>query len=136
MRSIALRPEDVRSLLLAQGLLVAVTAGVVWAAGFLEAAVAVACGGGIAVFSAWVLGLSVRHASRLAREAPGRELTALYIGAVVRFSGVLVLFGVGMGVLHLSPLPLIGGFVAAQFGYVVNGARLRARAGEQAEKTG
>jgi ATP synthase protein I len=136
VRSIALQPEDVRSLLLAQGVLVALLVGILFATGRSDAAMAAAFGGGIALLSAWLLGVSVRLAAQLARTDPGRETTALYIGAVMRFAGVLVLFAVGMGVLQLSPLPLLGGFAVAQVGHVLNGARLRARAGEQAEKSG
>lgn len=136
MRSIALQPEDVRSLLLAQGVVVALAAGLLLALGRVPEAAAAAYGGATALLSAWALGVSVRQAARVAREVPGRETTPLYIGAVARFAGVLVLFGVGMGVLGLPPLAVIGGFVVAQVGYVLNGARIRARAGEQAEKSG
>ncbi|MDZ7752247.1 MAG: ATP synthase subunit I [Gammaproteobacteria bacterium] len=135
-RSIALQPEDVRMLLAAQLVLVILlTVALVFISGLPEAEAA-AYGGATALTSAWILGFSVRKAAHRARTAPGSETPVLYIGAVVRFVMVLVMFGLGMGVLQLAPGPLLGGFIIAQFGHLINGSRISARAHREAEKLG
>lgn len=135
-RSIALQPEDVRALLAAQFVLVTLlSAALAFISGFPEARAA-AYGGVTALLSAWVLGFSVRKAAEVARTSPGSETPVLYIGAVTRFVLVLVLFGLGMGLLQLAPGPLLGGFIVAQFGHLINGSRIYARAERKLEKLG
>ena len=135
-RSIALKPEDVRALLAAQAILVILLTVVVALASGLPAARAVVYGGATALLSAWALGLSVRKAAQVAALSPGSETPVLYIGAVVRFVLVLVLFGLGMGLLKLAPGPLLGGFIVAQLGHFINGSRIFARADREAGRVG
>lgn len=135
-RSIALQPADVRALLAAQFVLVILlTVALAFISGLPEAEAA-AYGGATALISAWILGFSVGKAAQAARTAPGSETPFLYIGAVVRFVLVLVMFGLGMGMLQLAPGPLLGGFIIAQLGHLINGSRIYARANREAEKLG
>lgn len=130
-RSLALRPEDVHALLLAQLVLVLVAAAgfFLWRGG--PEAQAALYGGGVALWSTWRLGRHVARASELAKTSPGRETVPLYIGAVERFVTLLILFALGMGMLGQAPLPLLVGFGAAQAGYMVKGALARARDNRQ-----
>ncbi|MFA7243478.1 MAG: ATP synthase subunit I [Sulfuricellaceae bacterium] len=52
-----------------------------------------------------------------AEKLPERALAVLLSGAVNRFIVVLVLFGVGFGVLHLSAAPALMTFAASQLAY-------------------
>ena len=135
-RSMTLQPEDVRALLAAQLVLVILLTVALGLISGLPEAQAAAYGGATALLSAWTLGFSVRKAAQVARTSPGSETPVLYIGAVVRFVLVLVLFGLGMGLLHLAPGPLLGGFIVAQFGHLINGSRIVARADREAERLG
>ena len=88
------------------------------------------------MLSTLMLGYRVLGASQIAKRHPGQETAMLYIGAVQRFVAVRVLFALGMGWIGLQPIPLLVGFGAAQLGYFINGALIRARAGSQVEKLG
>lgn len=126
-QSIALQPQDVRALLTAQLVVVVALVAAFAVAGEPAAAQGAAYGGATALLSAWVLGRTVRRAAMLARKAPGSETSALYIGAVLRFVAVLVLFAAGMGALGLAPVPILAGFAAAQLGTLWNSLRVRSR---------
>lgn len=135
-RSMALQPEDVRALLAAQLAVTVLLAGALLVAGRPAAAQGAAFGGGTALLSAGVLGLTVRGAARRAKRSPGSEMVVLYVGAVLRFVAVLVLFAVGMGVLKLPPVAILAGFAAAQLGFLFNSLRVRSRASRDLEKLG
>ncbi len=84
-----------------------------------EAAARSACYGGlISVVAAWMLGRGVLLAGKTAPESPGTGTWILYMSAALRFVLVLALFGVGLAMLELKPVPLISGFVAAQLSYL------------------
>ena len=73
----------------------------------------------ISVFAAVMLRRGVQRASQIAGQDPKTAMLTLYMGAVVRFVLVLILFGVGLAGLKLSPLPVIVGFGLAQLAYLV-----------------
>ena len=77
-------------------------------------------GGGAAVLSTWWLGRRIQRASDLALRNPAASQAAMYAGAIQRFIGAAVVLGVGLGVLGLSPVPLIVAFAAAQLGFMMN----------------
>ena len=61
----------------------------------------------------------VQRASLIAGQDPKTAMLTLYMGAVVRFVLVLILFGVGLAGLKLAPLPVIVGFGLTQLAYLV-----------------
>ncbi|MEE9157068.1 MAG: ATP synthase subunit I [Gammaproteobacteria bacterium] len=109
---------SIRRLLATQCLLVVgVSAIVLVVSGVLEAQSAM-YGGGIALLSSWMLGRQVFAAGDAAKARPGKGAAMLYLGVIQRFVIVLGLFGLGIGLLKLPPLPLIAGFAVAQLGFV------------------
>lgn len=77
-------------------------------------------GGCIVLFNVWMMDRRVRIAAKMAEISPGREIQILYAAAIQRFIFTLILFGVGMGWLHLPPIPMLMTFAAAQLGYFFN----------------
>lgn len=112
---------SVRRLLSIQTILVALAVATFLVLGSPPAAASALYGGVIALLSATLLGHGVQRAAETAQAAPEIGMRALYFGAVLRFVLVLVLFGVGMGLLRLAPLPLIAGFAVAQLAFLING---------------
>lgn len=98
------------------GALVAAGFGVAGGAGGAQAAL---YGAFISVFAAVMLRRGVQRASQIAGQDPKTAMLTLYMGAVVRFVLVLILFGVGLAGLKLSPLPVIAGFGLTQLAYLV-----------------
>ncbi len=101
-----------RRLLTLQALLTGLSAiGAYLYAGEAGDAWGVVYGGAISMVSAVLLGLGVGWAA----SGSGRmSQWMLYGGAAIRFVLVLVLFGIGLGVLGLAPMPVVAGFVLAQ----------------------
>jgi ATP synthase protein I len=96
----------------------------------LTAAVFVVIEGGWAAFSAfygglislavsWLLRRGVLRANEIARDDPKKGMAVLYFGALQRFLLVLALFGLGLGLLKMTPLATVIGFGAAQLAYAV-----------------
>lgn len=83
------------------------------------AARSVVYGGLVSVGAAWTLSRGVAKAGAIASENPRAGTWLLYMGAALRFVLVLVLFGAGLGLLDLKPVPMISGFIAAQTGYLI-----------------
>lgn len=100
-----------RAVLIAQILVAIISAGLAfWFAGQ-EAFFGVIGGSVIAITLMLVLGYTMRKASELAVESPQTSMNIMYVGAVVRFVLVLVLFGIALGGLKLSPLYTVASFV-------------------------
>jgi len=102
--------------------------GLVIAAGFFLkdgswAAISAFYGGLVSVASTTMLSRGVNRASVAAEKSAQTSQMILYLGAVVRFVLVLALFGIGLGVLELAPLPLIIGFVITQLVFVMMAGR-------------
>ncbi|HKJ08619.1 MAG TPA: ATP synthase subunit I [Gammaproteobacteria bacterium] len=106
-----------RKILILQVLLIAAVTGAYFGKAGAAGAQAALFGGAIALVNALLLGRRVQRAGRAAQDSVTRGTFALYLGAVERFVFTLVGFGVGMGVLHLQPLPLLLAFAAAQAAY-------------------
>lgn len=100
-----------RMVLIAQ-LIVGVVSAVLafWCVGH-DASYGVVGGSLIAVTLMLVLGYTMRKASELAVESPQTSMNVMYVGAVVRFVLVLVLFGIALGVLKLSAMYTVASFV-------------------------
>lgn len=82
-------------------------------------ALAVVYGGGMAIFTIWMLVMRTRLAKKIAEDMPNQEVRVLYVGAIQRFASMLVLFVVGMAILRLDPVSLLSGFVVSLAGGVL-----------------
>ncbi len=83
------------------------------------AAVSAFFGGFIGLTISLLLRRGVLKANEVAQEDPKRGMIVLYVGAVQRFVVVLALFGLGLGMLGMLPLPVVVGFGCAQLAYAV-----------------
>lgn len=90
--------------------------------------VAALYGGATALVNTWMLDHRVDRANHAMEYDTQRGLIILYVGAVVRFVFVLAALAVGMGVLRLSPLPMVGNFVGAQMVFMLASATFGRRA--------
>ena len=106
--------------------------GVILAAGFylgagMREALSALCGGVIGMLLVYHLSRGVVRAAEAAQHSRGLSMGILYVGAMVRFLLVLVLFAVALGWFKLAPLPTVIGFIAAQLANLTN-ARGKRRA--------
>ena len=81
-------------------------------------ALGVVYGGIVSVALAWLHKRGVRKAEERALRDPKAGMLILYVGAVLRFLLLIALLGVGLGLLKLSPQPMLAGFVLAQLGFL------------------
>jgi ATP synthase protein I len=110
--------RDTRRVLQAQALLtLLIAAGFGFARGLPEALAAL-YGGVITILISGWLARRVRQAGETA--TPSAGLVVIYSGAVLRYAIVVVLVGTGLGLLQLSPLPLLCAFGVTQFGFLAN----------------
>lgn len=90
------------------------TAAVIAAAGILQgafAAYSAAAGGVISIVLMLMLRLTMQRATEIAVEAPRASMNTMYIGAVLRFVALLVMFVIALGWLKLAPTWVVGAFV-------------------------
>ncbi len=119
-----------------QAAVVLLAAGVAaWLAG-VDAALAAAYGGALAIANTGLLGRRVELAGELAKRDPKQGAYALYAGAVQRFVLVLVGLGLGMGWLGLRPLPLLIGLALGQATHMAVTAREALRPAPRREGPG
>jgi hypothetical protein len=110
--------RDARRVLQAQALLTLLIAGGFGYARGLPAALAALYGGAITILITGWLARRVRQAGEAA--TPGAGLVVIYSSAVLRYAAVIVLVGAGIGLLKLSPLPLLSAFAVTQFGFLAS----------------
>lgn len=112
--------RDVLLVLIAQAVLMLITAAVIFLVMGGSAAFSAIYGSLITLVGTGWMGHRVDQAGTFAEQdnSAGSAL-ALYGGAVQRFLFVLAALAVGMGLLKLSPLPLLAGFAITQLGYLV-----------------
>ncbi|OYY55602.1 MAG: hypothetical protein B7Y53_03590 [Halothiobacillus sp. 28-55-5] len=65
----------------------------------------------IAIALMLMLRFTMQKASELAVESPQTSMSIMYVGAVVRFIMVLVLFAIALGGFKLLPTYTVGGFI-------------------------
>jgi len=83
------------------------------------------------------LGVSGLLAFRLVRASrPGAGVLGLYLGALERMVFVAAAFAAGIAALDLAPIPLLAGFGAAEFGYLLAAGTLRGGQEERGTKGG
>ncbi len=107
-----------RRVLLTQALLVATLAGVfLYTAGW-QSAVAVLYGSFIVMLNYRLQVWQLKRADRIAGLSAARNMRYLYRCAAERFIAAVVLLALGIGLLRLGPLPLLSGYLIAQFAMV------------------
>ena len=119
--------RDARRVLQTQALLTLLIAGGFGFAHGLPAALAELYGGAITILITGWLARRVRQAGEAA--TPGAGLVVIYSSAVMRYAAVIVLVGTGIGLLKLSPLPLLSAFAVTQFGFLASLRSPRGAAG-------
>lgn len=119
--------RDARRVLQTQALLTLLIAGGFGFAHGLPAALAALYGGAITILITGWLARRVRQAGEAA--TPGAGLVVIYSSAVLRYAAVIVLVGTGIGLLKLSPLPLLSAFAVTQFGFLASLRSPRGAAG-------
>jgi ATP synthase protein I len=107
------------TLLAVQSVLVLLCVFLAWAYMDHIAALAAGYGGVIAWVNAFLLARSVRRAGELVKTDPRLSTYALYFGAIQRFVLLIAGLGLGLAVLHLSPIPLLLAFGIAQLAYII-----------------
>ncbi|HEY4697493.1 MAG TPA: ATP synthase subunit I [Gallionella sp.] len=92
-----------------------VVAGLVYGMkGTPQQALAVLCGGGVSVVNGALLAWRMSRAALSPVQNAHHQLRLMYFYATERFLVVVVLLGLCMAALKLSPLALLGGFVMGQ----------------------
>ena len=102
--------QDVRRIFLGQALSAALVCAACFVWGGVSYALAALYGGAITLASGF---LAYRGAIRATKKT--LSSASLYGGLMLRLAVVIALFAIAFGMLGLPPLPLITGFVAAQF---------------------
>lgn len=115
--------RDVRRVVLAQALLTLLVAAAFAYRGGGREALAACYGGAVTILISGWLGWRLRRAGERPQAAPTAVLGLLYSSAVMRYAAVVVLLALGLGVLKLSPLPLVVAFGLAQFGFLASARR-------------
>jgi ATP synthase protein I len=112
--------RDVLLVLIAQAVLMLITAAVIFLVMGGSAAFSAIYGSLVTLAGTGWTGHRVDRASTFAEQGnlAGSALV-LYGGVVQRYLFVLAALAVGMGLLKLSPLPLLAGFVITHLGYLV-----------------
>jgi len=101
-------------ILIAQIVVVVITALVAWYwKGHLYALAAIA-GGTVSFLLLLMLRLTMQKAAEQVVEDPRSSQLTMYMGAGVRFVLLLILFAIGLGVLGLDPIWMIAGYIATQ----------------------
>ncbi len=106
-----------RKILIIQFVLMAVSVAVSYYFQGEKAVLPALYGSAIALANTVILSRRMGKMGNDANFDPRHSMMMLYLSAVGRFVFVLVALIVGLGVMKLSPLPLMGAFVATQLGY-------------------
>ncbi len=107
-----------RRVLFTQVLLVAMVAGIfLYTAGWPSAA-AVIYGSLIVILNYRLQVWQLARADRIAGRSAERNIRYLYRCAAERFIAAVALLALGIGLLRLGPLPLLSGYLIAQFAMV------------------
>lgn len=81
-------------------------------------ALAAGYGGAVTVLIGVWLGWRMKAATRTVRRMAAAGLGGLYLANLTRYALAFMLLAFGLGVLKLSPIPLVIAFVVTQFGFL------------------
>lgn len=102
--------------------IVAITAaGIGYLYGGIPATQAALFGAGTALSNSLLLAWRMRQGKRHVHADAQRHLRGFYFSSIERFLVVGGLLAIGIGALHLSPLPLLVAFVAGQMAWMISG---------------
>jgi len=116
-------------------ILIQLLIGLVVAAGFFLAqgpweAMSALYGGAISAVSALMLRWGVVQAGGAVQQGEKKKGEAiLYVGAAVRFVLILILFGIGLAIMGLTPVATVAGFVTVQLVFLFAARALKQRRG-------
>jgi ATP synthase protein I len=110
--------RDVRRVVWAQSLLTFIVAALFGYRDGPRAALAAVYGGAVTLWMTVWLGWRLR---RVGAQAGG--LAVVYSSVVWRYATAIVMLALGLGVLKLTPLPLVIAFGLTQFGFLANARR-------------
>ena len=117
--------RGIRNILIAQVVLVLIG----FTIGFVQygkpVAIALLFGGLMTIINTLLLVRCMSRAEKLAGKDPGKNLKLIYLCAGQRLVMTAVLFGVGIGLLKMKPLPLLIGFMLGQAAHFLNGVKNR-----------
>ncbi|MBI5461236.1 MAG: ATP synthase subunit I [Gammaproteobacteria bacterium] len=114
-----------RTILSIQAVVAVVAAGVGYLHGGMPATQAALFGAGTALSNSLLLAWRLHQGKRQIHADAQRHLRAFYFSTIERFFVVGGLLAIGMGALHLSPLPLLAAFVAGQMAWMISGLTSR-----------
>ncbi len=87
-------------------------------------------GGAISAVSALMLRWGVVQAGGAVQQGEKKKGEAiLYVGAAVRFVLILILFGIGLAIMGLTPVATVAGFVTVQLVFLFAARALKQRQG-------
>jgi F0F1-type ATP synthase assembly protein I len=115
--------RGVRRVLLGQALLSASVAGVCGYFSGIFALFSATYGGAVALLSTWWLARTIRSSTAAVSANPLGGAQLLYSGMVQRLLFAAGALAIGIGMLKLTALPLLIGFVVAQAGVLCVGGR-------------
>lgn len=107
-----------RRIILVQILLMGAAAGVFLLTGGWQSAAAVLYGGLIVALNYRLQVWQLKRADRIAGLSAARNMRYLYRCAAEKFIAAVALLAIGIGLLRLGPLPLLSGYLIAQFAMV------------------
>ena len=111
------------NLIVVQAALIVLCAIVAWIYKDHGAALGALYGGAVALVNAWLLVRRVERVGELVKTDPNRGMYSLYMGAVQRFVLVIATLALGLGLLHLDPVPMVLTFGIAQLAYAIAAGR-------------
>ncbi len=111
--------QGARRVLIAQALLLLISATVAMLIQGWFAAVSALFGGVVTLFGTGWMAYRVYRAGELTRDNPSGGAVALYGGVLIRFVFVITALAIGMGVLKLQPVFVLIGFAVTHLGYIL-----------------
>jgi ATP synthase protein I len=111
--------QGARRVLIAQALLLLISATVAMLLQGWFAAVSALFGGVVTLFGTGWMAYRVYRAGELTRDNPSGGAVALYGGVLIRFVFVITALAIGMGVLKLQPVFVLIGFAVTHLGYIL-----------------
>ncbi len=111
--------QGARRILIAQALLLLISATVAMLIQGWFAAVSALFGGVVTLFGTGWMAYRVYRAGELTRDNPSGGAVALFGGALIRFVFVITALAIGMGVLKLQPVFVLIGFAVTHLGYIL-----------------
>lgn len=81
-------------------------------------------GGFVSISTTAWLALRLNQAVTSLKKGSKKSVLYVYLGAVEKFILAIVLFGVGIALLKMHPLPIMAGLVAGQLGFSIGSYKL------------